>query len=114
MGAAASAKPSVDEFASLLAQRATGDDAIAFHGSLSQGGSELEIFYRLHAPLAACPAVVTATRESLGWAGAPSLVCDASCQISAFGMEREEFATLQDGMTTQFMMLNGDFPEVWF
>ena len=32
----------------------------------------------------------------------------------AFAMEREEFATLQDSMTTQFLMLNGEFPEVWF
>ena len=32
----------------------------------------------------------------------------------AFGSEREEFATLQNGMTTQFIMLNGEFPEVCF
>lgn len=35
----------------------------------------------------------------------------ASTGTWAFGSEREEFATLQDGMTTQFMMLSGEFPE---
>ena len=39
---------------------------------------------------------MTATRESLGWAGAPSLVCYASCQISAFGMEREPMLAALD------------------
>ena len=35
----------------------------------------------------------------------------ASTGTWAFGSEREEFATLQNGMTTQFMMLSGEFPE---
>ena len=35
----------------------------------------------------------------------------ASTGTWAFGAEREEFMTLQAGMTTQFMMLSGEFPE---
>ena len=87
MGAAASAKPSVQE--RVLARAAHGGgrrDRVPREPS--QGGTELEIYYRLHAPLPECPAVVTETRETLA-GRPPSLVCTASCQIAAFGMERE-------------------------
>jgi len=31
----------------------------------------------------------------------------------AFGQDREDFVTFQTGMTSQFELLNGDFPEDW-
>ena len=31
----------------------------------------------------------------------------------AFGQDREDFVTFQTGMTSQFELLNGDFPEGW-
>ena len=91
MGAAASTgqqpQPTTRDFEILLASE---DSGVEFHGVLSQGGSKLELSYRIHAPLADCPAIVSETRKSLGWdAALPELICDASCSIASFGMDRE-------------------------
>ena len=66
-----------------------------------QGGSELELSYRIHTPLADCPAIVRETRASLGWdAAPPELICDASCSIASFGMDREPMFAALDAHPT--------------
>ena len=102
MGAAASTgqqpQPTTRDFETLLASEASG---VEFHGVLSQGGSELELSYRIHTPLADCPAIVRETRASLGWdAAPPELICDASCSIASFGMDREPMFAALDAHPT--------------
>ena len=98
MGAAASTgqqpQPTTRDFEMLLASE---DSGVEFHGVLSQGGSELDLSYRINAPITDCPAIVQETRASLGWnAAPPELVCDASCSIASFGMDREPMLAALD------------------